>query len=302
VGLSVSVVIPSLNSLMIDQVLAALRTQNTPPDEILVVGLDRAGLVKEDAQVRLISTGRPVSPAQARNLGARSAHGDVICYIDADCIAAPDWTRQLLAHHARGAEIVGGSILVERTHYWQYCDNLAAFAPFLSVSPPGPRPYLPSLNLSIRRALLMKFGGFDERFTFASGEDTDLCFRLRRAGYTLWFEPQAVVVHRHMRASPGDLWRHLYMYGKVYAEIYPHYPDLLGVWRRMRASIAFPGALRLLGPALAALDCVERLIRWPYLWRYLDATPALLLASLAWYHGAATTLQMQQHTNVVGKV
>lgn len=295
-GLSVSVVIPSLNSPMIDQVLAALRVQSAPPDEILVVGLDAAGLVEEDARIQFISTGGPVSPACARNTGARRARGDIICYIDADCIAAPDWIERLLERHTQGAQIVGGSVLIERGNYWQYCDNLAAFTPFLSVSPPGARPYLPSLNLSIRRALLMQFDGFDERFRFASGEDTDLCFRLRRAGHTLWFEPRAVVAHRHIRASPGDLWRHLYMYGKVYAEIYPHYPDLLGVWRRMRASMAFPGALRILGPALTLGDFVERLIRWPYIWRYLDAAPALLLASLAWYHGAAATLQLQNET------
>lgn len=279
---------------MIDQVLAALRRQTAPPDEILVVGLDRAGLVIEDAQVRLISTGAPVSPARARNLGAWAACGDIVCYIDADCIAAPDWIERLRERHVGGAEIVGGSVRVERDRYWQYCDNLASFTPFLEVSPPGVRPYLPSLNLSIRRALLTQFDGFDERFPFASGEDTDLCFRLRRAGYTLWFEPRAIVAHRHLRASPGDLWRHLYMYGKVYAEIYPRYPDLLGVWRRMRASAVMPGAMRWLGPALAVADFGERLIRWPYMLRYLDATPALLLAALAWYHGAATTLQAQQ--------
>ena len=292
--LGLSVVIPSLNSPLIDQVLDALRRQEELPQEILVVGLDSHGLVQEDGLVRLISTGRPASPAAARNLGARLAQGDIICFTDADCIARPDWLACLLRWHMSGYEIVGGGVAVEEDDYWRLCDNLVAFTPFIERTSAGPRPYLPSLNLSIRRSILEEFGGFDERFPFASGEDTDLSFRLRRAGYTLWFDPHATVIHRHLRSSPGALWRHLYMFGKVYLEIYPRYPDLLGNWLRLAVAARVPDMLPAMAPGLALTDLLKRLVRDPWLWSYWQATPGFLLGKVAWYYGAASTMRAER--------
>ena len=48
---------------------------------------------------------------------------------------------------------------------------------------------------------LESLGGFDQRFTRPSGEDTDLCFRLRRMGHTLLFEPRARITHCPPRNS-----------------------------------------------------------------------------------------------------
>ncbi len=288
---SVSVIIPSLNSPQIDSVLAALRQQTQPPLEILVVGLDQPGLIREDGLVRLISTGKPASPAVARNMGARAARGDVLCFTDADCIARPDWIASLLERHQAGAQIVGGGVAVEHDDYWRLCDNVVAFTTFLETSVPGTRPYLPSLNFSIRRELLLQFGGFDERFPTAAGEDTDLSFRLRRAGHTLWFEPRAAVVHRHLRSSPGELWRHMHHFGRTYMEIYPRYPDLLGSWRRINLSAGNPVLLRVLGPGLALCDLFERMLRYPQLRAYAHLSPGLLLGMLAWYDGAAVGIR-----------
>jgi riboflavin kinase/FMN adenylyltransferase len=46
----------------------------------------------------------------------------------------------------------------------------------------------------IRAPLYHIFGGFDGDY-FAHNEEIDLCWRLRRAGYTIWCTPQAVVYH-----------------------------------------------------------------------------------------------------------
>lgn len=46
----------------------------------------------------------------------------------------------------------------------------------------------------IRKNIFQKFGGFDERF-YAYHEETDLCWRLRNAGYGIHFVPRAVVYH-----------------------------------------------------------------------------------------------------------
>jgi riboflavin kinase/FMN adenylyltransferase len=46
----------------------------------------------------------------------------------------------------------------------------------------------------IRADLYHAFGGFDGRY-FAHNEEIDLCWRLQRAGYSIWCIPQSVVYH-----------------------------------------------------------------------------------------------------------
>src|SRR5689334_2346672 len=81
-----SVVIPNLHSPLIGQVIEALgrQTARSAIHELIVVGQDRYGLVPDD--VRFIQTPQPISPAAARNLGARDAGGEYVLFLDADCI------------------------------------------------------------------------------------------------------------------------------------------------------------------------------------------------------------------------
>jgi N-acetylglucosaminyl-diphospho-decaprenol L-rhamnosyltransferase len=53
----------------------------------------------------------------------------------------------------------------------------------------------------LRRDALARLGGLDEGF-FMYAEDIDLCHRLRRAGYEILFEPEALVVHEGGASAP----------------------------------------------------------------------------------------------------
>lgn len=55
----------------------------------------------------------------------------------------------------------------------------------------------------VRRSLLEQLGGWDERF-FLFGEDMDLCHRIRDAGHTIVFDPEAVCVHVGGASAPKD--------------------------------------------------------------------------------------------------
>jgi N-acetylglucosaminyl-diphospho-decaprenol L-rhamnosyltransferase len=52
-----------------------------------------------------------------------------------------------------------------------------------------------------RREILESLGGLDEGF-FLYSEDTDLCARIREAGYEIRYEPSAVVRHHGGRSAP----------------------------------------------------------------------------------------------------
>jgi N-acetylglucosaminyl-diphospho-decaprenol L-rhamnosyltransferase len=51
-----------------------------------------------------------------------------------------------------------------------------------------------------RRLSLETVGGFDEAY-FMYVEDVDLCWRLRRAGWRIWYEPAAEVDHEQGRSA-----------------------------------------------------------------------------------------------------
>ena len=91
-------------------------------------------------------------------------------------------------------------------------------------------------SLLIRRATLRQIGPLDERF-FMYGEDLDWCLRAKQAGWTVRYEPSAVVRHQHGAASRQRILRttvHFFramdlFYRKHYARQYN--PALTGVVR-----------------------------------------------------------------------
>lgn len=68
----------------------------------------------------------------------------------------------------------------------------------------GPRDveWIGGAFLLARTEALRKAGLFDEEFFFY-GEDTELCWRIRRAGYRVWFDPGAETVHLGGASSDG---------------------------------------------------------------------------------------------------
>jgi len=290
---SISVIVPTLNSPLIDRTVAALRSQSIDPAriEILVVGLDELGLVQTDERVRILSEGGRASAAHNRNRGMQAAKGDIFCFTDADCVPAPDWLERLTAPYSdEQVYVVGGGVTFARGNYWSLCDNLSWFYQFLSSSPAGRRTHLPTLNLSIRREVYEAVGGISPLYPLAAGEDTEWTERMDKAGYALYFVPEAVVNHIDRRTSLGALWRHGYNYGHYSPKVCNptgHRPDRDSVDgllpRRWWLMV-------LLSPLFATLAAF-RSMRSHTIWY---AAPGIWISKLAWCMGAANTLRSEK--------
>ena len=157
---SVSVIIPSLNSPLIADTVESVLAQKGVEHlwEIIIVGLDDNHLIPECDIVRFICTTQPVSAARARNIGYCAARGSVICFLDSDCLAMPDWLCTLAGCLDHGYGAVGGGIDIGESDYWSACDNIVALAPFLTSARAGARRYLASLNLAVTRQVLDAVG------------------------------------------------------------------------------------------------------------------------------------------------
>ena len=137
--------------------------------------------------VRYLAVTRARGPAAARNVGWRAASAVVIAFTDDDCVPDPRWLLEgLSALDRTGAEAVGGRIEVplpsDPTDYERDAAGLT-------------RAEFATANAFCHRSALGAVGGFDERFTAAWREDSDLQFALLTAGFAVARAPDAVVVH-----------------------------------------------------------------------------------------------------------
>ncbi len=291
-----SIVIPDLHSPRIGDVLEALCRQegiNRSIYEILVIGRDKYGLVRkyENEGVRFLESERDLNPAEARNRGIREARGKLIFFIDADCIAEPSWMAALLKAYHEGHPVVGGPIWFDDDDFWILSDNVAHFHDLLpDIGRGANRHYmLATANMLVEKVILEKVGMFDE--SFAAAEDFGLSRRIRRAGYDLFFEPDAKIIHRPVRDSLGAVLQHSAGWARHSVRIRKRYRDELDTpWFLFQ-----PVVLRLLSPAIALLVTAKIFARHPCIRRYWYTAPVIFLTKLVWCWTAAGEVAKGRH-------
>src|SRR3989304_362116 len=109
---------------------------------------------------------------------------------------------------AAGHPVVGGPIWFDRDAYWTLCDNVAHFHDLLPDIGRGPNRHfmLATANMLVEKAILEKVGMFDE--SFPRGQDFEISLKIRQAGYDLYFEPEARIIHKPVRDTLGSVLKH----------------------------------------------------------------------------------------------
>ena len=134
---------------------------------------------------------------EGRNLGAARATGDLLAFIDGDCIANAFWTERLVAAHGRDPRrVVAGTTILHG--YWAFT-KLAR----VELSHKGQDTTWPSCNLAYARSLFEAIGGFDP--SFVTAEDIDLNLRAVEVGAAIVREPGAIVYARARDSITGFL-------------------------------------------------------------------------------------------------
>jgi glycosyltransferase involved in cell wall biosynthesis len=190
-------------------------------------------------------------PAGARNAGWRAARGALIAFTDDDTVPEPDWLAEGERAVQRRIAVCGRVIvppLSEPPTDHELMTRGLESAEFVTA------------NAFVWRDAMERVGGFDERFTRAWREDSDLQFRLSRLGE----------VARIATASV----------------LHPVRPERWGVCLRQQRNTFFDALLYKKHPSLYR-ERIRRVPPWNY---YLIVVLVPAAAALAWAGEVASAL------------
>lgn len=206
---TVSVVICTLNredSLV--RVLELLNDQTVRPMEILVVDQSPDHLPstwdylkKNSDRIRYYSLSQPSTTA-ARNLALEEVRGDIILFLDDDVLFYPSLTQTHLSNYQDpkiGA--VTGKVLYDgsQENDWPWAARITPSGKYLRNFTTNQKCQIPTLygcNMSLRRRIVEEVGNFDLNYwgNFL-WEEVDYALQIRKHGYHILYEPEAVVFH-----------------------------------------------------------------------------------------------------------
>ncbi len=174
-----------------------------------------------DDRVTVLRGQDNVGFARGANMGARASHGRVVVFINPDaflqdgCLASlaagvaigpwpclvgarvlnPDGTEQ---RGARRGEVTPVTTLFSLLRLSHHMAALRRFEIHHETDPtPDGRLRVPTISgagFAMTRVDFDRIDGFDEGY-FLHVEDIDLCWRVRRMGGAVWFDPGATVIH-----------------------------------------------------------------------------------------------------------
>ena len=223
----VSIVIVSFNTrnVLRQCLLAVLR--EVGPLDVQVIVVDNAStdgspdmVEQEFASVVLIRSEVNLGFGRANNLGFESAQGRYILLLNSDAFLTQDSLKCSVEHMDANPHVgLGGGRLIGRDGSWQpsarmfptVLDNLIVLSGLATRFPQSrvlgrldrtwanqgeaaEVDWVPGAYSIIRAEALAAAGPFDPRF-FLYYEEVDLCKRIKRKGYSIWYWPDIAVVH-----------------------------------------------------------------------------------------------------------
>ena len=221
---TVAVIIVTWNAeKFIEPCLAALLAQAYEPLRVIVVDNGStdgsAALVEPFAPtVRLIQNQQNLGFAGGNNVGIRqiiegtalrdASAVDIVILLNPDTVVQPGWLAAIVETFDRDPSIgivgckalypdgetiqhAGGQIKPDGSsmHWGQGEKDVGQFDEFVD------RDYVTGAAMAIQRRVLDRLGPLDAGYHPAFYEETDYCFRTRRAGFRVVYQPRAILLH-----------------------------------------------------------------------------------------------------------
>lgn len=200
-----TVVVPAYRSApMLRACLAGLNASDLPREQFEIIVVDdcsndnTGNVAREFTDKVLTTTGGPLGPAAARNIGGIAARSSVLVFIDSDVVVAPTtlsgFVRVFDQHPGVGAVFGAYDETPSDTGFISQYRNLQHR--YVHLLHAGDATTFWAGCGAIRRAAFLAVGGFDERrYPRPQIEDIDLGYRLTAAGYHIKLAPELTGKH-----------------------------------------------------------------------------------------------------------
>jgi len=166
-------------------------------------------------------------PSIQRNKGAECATGDILCFIDNDCRLTPDFFNEIVKgfywNSNEETAVVGGPSLmmtdnslikklfsIALSSYFAHYHMRARYKPIGKIRESNEKELI-GCNISIKRAVFEKLGGFNEKLY--PNEENEFLNKLQLNGYNIIYNPN-LVVYRKMKDSFLKFAKRFFKYGK----------------------------------------------------------------------------------------
>ncbi len=155
----------------------------------------------------------------AKNEGLRASHGDIILFLDGDCVLEKGALAKVVEIFEAGdgrLGCVGGEV--------RALNGSSAIAKTIELlQNEFVRRWPFGANVAFRRSVLEELGGFDPDMEW--GEDADLFIRMRKAGYA-HIMVKSVSARTENPENFLDLFRQRYKWGRGFGQLIDRHPEL----------------------------------------------------------------------------
>jgi glycosyltransferase involved in cell wall biosynthesis len=249
----ISLIIPAFNEeKTLPACLASLTEADYPKELVEIIVVDNGStdgtrrIAKSHGAILMCDASRKV--AGLRNIGARIASGELLAFVDADCIVNSKWLRQAAVYYKQNDVAVWGAPPeIPDNPTWV---QKAWYLVREKSSQVKDVDWLESMNLFVRRRDFAKVEGFNEYLETC--EDVDFCYRLAKHGRIV-SDRNIQVVHLGEAATLNEFIKKEIWRGKSnLAGLFKH-----GIFWRELPSLFIPVYFALFAPLAAGLALIN---------------------------------------------
>lgn len=231
--MTTSIIIPAYNATStIFKCLEALKKQTRKPTEVIIVDDgSKDGLEEKINRIKpklkfhrlffLKQHHKGVS--EARNLGAKKAFGEILVFIDSDCVPGINWLENIsnpFSNSKIGAVGGGYSEGIDNS-FWQRFSHEELF--FRRRKRIGNVVTLLSNNMAIRHNIFWEVGGFAKEYPVC--EDMLISYKISLKYKIIWLKNNGV--KHHFKNNFKDFLKHQYFFGKESTKFFLENPNVL---------------------------------------------------------------------------
>lgn len=260
-----SIILPVRNNLEITKVCIDNLVRYTSEFELIIVNEnsdeDTTRYLKSLPNISYIENKISVGWCKAINQGLEQATGDYILFCNNDIVVTPNWFEKMIAHFDRDKSLGILGPITNKVDGYQHIDFNKQGIDFQYTD------VVTFFFALIKREVITKIGGLDERFGLGGQDDADMCIRARRAGYKVGIARNIFIYH-YGSATFRNEFNNDINESKIFAEskinlLRDKYKDTFDTAIKKRIMICIPNDGHIV-PELATL-----LINWSHDARWL---------------------------------